>query len=159
MESNKRYKTSAGLLMYKKDDDNNFSFFLAHPGGPFWKNKNDNAWSLPKGEFDPKTEDKLKCAIREFKEETGIEPIPPFIDLGSIKQKSGKVVYGWAFQGDYDGKFNCTSFVDIEWPPKSGKKITIPEVDKAGMFSLKETKKLINSAQYEFIERLINQVK
>jgi predicted NUDIX family NTP pyrophosphohydrolase len=147
-----RSKFSAGLLMYKIKSTG-AEYFLVHPGGPFWKNKNFGAWSVPKGEF-LAGEDKLATAIREFEEETGMKAQGEFIDLGSIKQKSGKTVFAWAFEGDYDGNFNCTSMVDIEYPPKSGKIITIPEVDKGGMFLSDEAKKLINSAQTEFIDRL-----
>jgi predicted NUDIX family NTP pyrophosphohydrolase len=150
----KKKKESAGILIYKKE--NNFmKYFLVHPGGPFWKNKNEGAWSIPKGEVED-NEDKLVTAIREVYEETGIKVADQLIDLGSIKQKSGKVVYAWAFEGEFDGELKCTSTCEIEYPPKSGKKIQILEIDKAGMFTKDQCKKLINNAQYEFIERLEN---
>jgi predicted NUDIX family NTP pyrophosphohydrolase len=148
-------KQSAGLLMYKYDEKNELQFFIAHPGGPFWKNKNEGSWTIPKGEILDK-EDKLLAAIREFYEETGIYAKEPFINLGFIKQKAGKTVYAWAFEGDFLGILNCTSYCEIEFPQKSGKIITIPEIDKGGFFNKNEIKVLINPAQYELIERLEN---
>ena len=129
-------KQSAGLLMYKYNKKE-LQFFIVHPGGPFWKNKNEGAWSIPKGECE-ENEDKLQTAIREMYEETGIEAKQPFIDLGFIKQKAGKTVYGWAFEGEFSGNLNCASTCDIEFPPKSGKVITIPEIDKFGFIIKKK---------------------
>ncbi len=151
-------KTSAGLLMYKIKD-NNLLVFLVHPGGPFWKNKDEHAWSIPKGEADnnAKNEKELfEAARREFKEETGIEINKDieFIYLQNIKQKSGKVVHCWAFEGDWSGLLMCQSFAEIEWPFKSGKFIKIPEVDKAGFFSIEQAKRKLNPAQIELIDRL-----
>jgi predicted NUDIX family NTP pyrophosphohydrolase len=147
-----RTKFSAGLIMFQ-NGLSGYKYFLVHPGGPFWKNKELGAWSIPKGEFTP-DEDKLQTAIREFNEETGMNAIGEFIDLGSIKQKSGKTVFAWAFEGEFNGNFKCESMCDIEYPPKSGKIIQIPEVDKGNMFTRDEAEKLMNSAQFEFIERL-----
>ena len=152
MKNSKTNKKSAGFLMYKLVENVPY-YFLVHPAGPFWKGKELGAWSIPKGEFEDK-EEPLFTAKREFMEETGITPVEPFIELGSIKQKSGKVVFAWAFQGDYSGKLDCTSFVEIEWPKKSGKIITFPEVDKAEMFTREDAKKFVNVMQFEFIERL-----
>ena len=150
-------KTSAGLLMYNLEN-NELKFFLIHPGGPFWKNKDLGAWSIPKGEKDNEAEGLLDVARREFNEETGISSPNDnshYIELGKIKQKSGKIVYALAFKGNFSGKLNCTSFIDIEWPTKSGKFIKIPEVDKAEMLNINEAKKKINSCQAELIDRLI----
>ncbi len=149
-------KQSAGLLMYKFVDSVPY-YFLVHPAGPFWKNKELGAWSIPKGEFE-EGENKLECAIREFIEETGIKPEEPFIELGSIKQKGGKTVYAWGFKGDYLGNLNCTSYVEIEWPSKSGKYINFPEVDKGQLFYKDEANKYMNIMQVEFIERLEKQL-
>lgn len=156
MNKNKN-KQSAGLLMYKINDSVPY-YFLVHPAGPFWKNKEYGSWSIPKGEFQ-EGDDKFECAKREFLEETGITAEGPFIELGSIKQKGGKIVFAWAFKGDYSGNLNCTSFVEIEWPRNSGKLINIPEVDKGGLFLKEDAKKFINEMQYEFIERLEKQLK
>lgn len=160
--SNKKSKTSkkqsAGILMYSLEKDTKtgnyqIKYFLVHPGGPFWAKKNEGAWTIPKGEFE-EGEEIIETAKREMLEETGIEVKEPIIELGWIKQKSGKIVYAWAFEGEYSGVLNCTSTVEIEYPPKSGKIINIPEVDKGGMFTKEEAKKLINPAQFEFIEKL-----
>lgn len=129
-------------------------FLLVHPGGPFWARKNEGAWTIPKGEFE-EHEQMKETAIRELYEETGISVDGDLIDLGYIKQKGGKTVFAFAYQvSEFDGKINCTSYVDIEYPPKSGKIINIPEVDKGGMFTKAQAKNLINPAQYEFLEKL-----
>ena len=146
-------KTSAGILIYKYNDGK-LKLFIVHPGGPFWKNKDEGAWSIPKGEVEQGEEKLLEVAKRELKEETGISIEGNFIDLGEVKQKSGKIVKAWAIEGDWSGLLMCQSFVEIEWPYKSGKKIKIPEVDKAGFFSVEDAKRKINPAQREFIERL-----
>ena len=146
-------KKSAGLLMHKTEN-NTFYYFLVHPGGPFWKNKDAGAWSIPKGEIEDCEKDELSAAIREMKEETGITAKEPFTDLGEIKQKSGKIVHAWAFHGDFSGLLLCQSMVEMEFPPKSGKKVKFPEVDRADMFTKEEAKIKINPAQFEFIERL-----
>ncbi len=148
----KKNKISAGMLMYSKQKDI-FKYLLVHPGGPFWVNKNEGAWTIPKGEVDDNA-DILETAKRELLEETGLTPSDTLIELGSIKQKGGKTVYAWAFEGELNGEIKCTSFCNIEYPIKSGKFIRIPEIDKGGMFSKEETRKLINPAQYEFIEKL-----
>ncbi len=153
-------KESAGLLIYKIENKN-LKIFLVHPGGPFWKDKDLEAWSIPKGEIDFADEEKLDVAIRELEEEVGIkldkEKIN-FIELGNVKQKAGKVVHCWAFEDNknlWNGFFMKQNFIEIEWPMKSGKKIKIPEVDKAGFFNIETAKKKINPAQIEFIDRLI----
>jgi len=148
-------KQSAGLLIYKYDEKNDLQFFIVHPRGRFWKNEKKGSWTIPKGEILEK-EDKIPAAIREFYEETGINAKEPFINLGFIKQKAGKTVYAWAFEGDFSGILNCTSFCEIEFPKNSGKMITIPEIDNCGFFNKNEIKELINPAQYELIERLEN---
>ena len=152
-------KTSAGLLMYKLKDSKLY-VFIVHPGGPFWKDKDMGAWSIPKGEADngEKTEDNLlKVAVREMKEETGIDSPKnekSYFYLGKIKQKSGKVVHAWAFEGDWSGLLMCQSHVTIEYPYKSGKFIKFPEVDKAGFYTIEEAGKKLNPAQIQFLENL-----
>jgi predicted NUDIX family NTP pyrophosphohydrolase len=129
--------------------------FLAHPGGPLYKGKDDGYWTIPKGE-PPKNEPLLAAAMREFEEETGIQPREPFIDLGSIRQKGGKIVYGWAFQGDYDGATPVRSnLFEMQWPPGSGRIQSFPEVDRAQFFSPAEAKKKLKEAQWPLIKRLI----
>ncbi len=147
-----KMKESSGLMMYKIEGDV-LKVFLVHPGGPFWKNKEDGAWSIPKGEIEDE-ENLLETAKREFKEEVGFEAKGEFISLGEIQQKAGKIVHAWAFEGDWPGLLMCQSYVEIEWPLRSGKKLKIPEVDKARFFSVEEAMKKINQAQIELIERL-----
>ncbi len=141
-------KTSAGLLMYKIKPV--FQVFLVHPGGPFFRNK--EIWGIPKGEI-KENENLLEAAKREFKEETGIQPKEPFISLGEVRMASGKIVHCWAFEGDWSGLL-ASNYCKIEWPPKSGKLISIPEIDKAQFFSLQEAKQKINKSQKELIARL-----
>lgn len=146
-------KQSAGILLYRLKN-NVLQVFLVHPGGPFWKNKDEGAWSVPKGEFDD-NEDALTAAKREFLEETG-QPIDgQFIKLNPIKQKSGKTVQAWAVEGDMDETNIISNTFMLEWPPKSGKMIEIPEIDKAGWFDTETAKQKINPAQAAFIEELI----
>lgn len=142
-------KQSAGILLYKVVDDQP-QFFLVHPGGPFWKNKDVGAWSIPKGEFDD-DEDPLEAAIREFEEETGMQPAGPFEMLHPVRLKSGKIVHGWACKGDVDPEGIISNTIAIEWPPKTGKTLIIPEVDKAAWFGTDEALLKINPAQAAFI--------
>jgi predicted NUDIX family NTP pyrophosphohydrolase len=153
-------KISAGLLMYRLGAEG-LEVFLVHPGGPFWKNKDLGAWSIPKGEADL-GEDLLERARIEFDEEVGKKPptdTSVYLDLGEIKQKSGKTVHAWAFLGDWDGELRCRSFAEVEWPPQSGKMIQVPEVDRASFFPAALAKEKINPAQAALIERLEKLVK
>ena len=146
-------KKSAGILLYRLNNKNP-EFFLVHPGGPFWKNKDAGAWSIPKGEFTD-GEDPLEAAKREFMEETGITCEGEFIPLGSLKQKSGKLVFAWALLKDIDSTLMRSNTFELEWPPRSGKIITVPEVDKGGWFSYDEASEKILSAQAAFLDQLI----
>lgn len=148
-------KESAGLLMYKVVD-HKLKVFIVHPGGPIWKDKDEGCWSVPKGEISEKDNGNFfQTAIREMKEETGIDAKDhDFIELGFIVQKSGKKVHCWAFEGDWSGLLMCSSYAHIEWPYRSGKKIAIPEVDKAGFFDSSIAKNKVNPAQAELIVRL-----
>jgi predicted NUDIX family NTP pyrophosphohydrolase len=130
-----------------------WEFFLVHPGGPFFRNKDDGHWTIPKGE-PGHDEPMLEVAQREFIEETGIKPQPPFIDVGSIQQKGGKWVYAWGFEGDHDGPI-CSNTFATEWPPGSGKRMDFPEVDRAGFFGPVEARRKIKETQWPLIERLI----
>jgi predicted NUDIX family NTP pyrophosphohydrolase len=146
---------SAGLLMYRIKNGE-LEIFLAHPGGPLFQNKDDGHWTIPKGESSMAGEPLLETARREFEEETGIKPSGPFIDLGSIRQKGGKIVYGWAFQGGCDDSQPIRSNTfDMQWPPGSGRIQSFPEVDKARFFPLSEGKKKLKDAQWPLIERLV----
>jgi predicted NUDIX family NTP pyrophosphohydrolase len=145
-------KVSAGLLMYRVCDEE-LEFLLAHPGGPFWKDRDAGAWTIPKGEIQP-GEEPLAAAQREFEEEVGLKPQGDFIELTPVKQKGGKIVHAWAFKGDFDtSSFHSNSF-QMEWPPRSGKFETCPEVDRACFFRMTEAKGKINSAQVAFLEEL-----
>lgn len=147
-------KQSAGILLYKHVSGQ-VNVLLVHPGGPFWKNKDVGAWSIPKGEFTD-DEEPLDAAIREFEEETGTLLTGAFKDIGNVKFKSGKVVHAWALEGDIDTSTIKSNEIDIEWPPKSGKKITIPEVDKAEWCSIPQAMEKINPTQHDLIMRLID---
>ena len=146
-------KISAGLLMYRIREGEP-EFFLVHPGGPFWRNKDTGAWTIPKGEL-CEGEDELICAKREFEEETGFKPKPPFTKLKPVTQKGGKTVHAWAFEGDCDPAAIQSNTFKIELPPRSGKFVTFPEVDKAGFFRLNEAKTKINPAQAAFLDELL----
>ena len=149
-------KKSAGILLFRKND-NHLEVFLIHPGGPFWKNREMGAWSIPKGEF-ADGEEPLAAAQREFKEETGQKVSGDFLELKTIEQKSGKLVYAWAVEGDIDASRIVSNTFKQEWPYKSGKWQTYPEVDKAGWFSMEEARKLINQAQVALLEDLVDKL-
>jgi len=147
-------KNSAGILLFTRKP--HLQLLLAHPGGPYWWNKDEEAWSIPKGEIKG-DEDPLEAAKREFNEEIGFTPEGEFIDLGSIKQKGGKVVHAWAleYQIPDDFVFSPGQF-EMEWPPNSGQKESFPEIDRIEYFGPFEARKKINPAQKEFISRLID---
>ncbi len=133
----------------------NLQVFLAHPGGPLFQNKDDGHWTIPKGE-PPENEPLFEAAIREFEEETGIRPRGNYIELGSIKQKGGKTVHAWAFEGDYDeSQPVCSNTFEMEWPPRSGRRQQFPEVDRASFFTPVEAKKKLKDTQWPLVERLI----
>lgn len=131
--------------------------FLVHPGGPFWKNKDEGSWSLPKGEYQ-NGEDPLDAAKREFEEETGIRPEGKFIALDKIKQPSGKVITVWAFEGDCSPNSIRSNTFSMEWPPNSGQKREFPEVDRADWFTLDEARKRIVKGQIGFLDRLMSRL-
>jgi predicted NUDIX family NTP pyrophosphohydrolase len=150
-------KTSAGLLMFRTRNVG-LEVLLVHPGGPFFQNKDEGAWSIPKGEA-TEGEDLLERAKIEFNEELGIAASGHWMDLGSVKQKGGKTVYAWAFAGDLEDDFKPVSNTfEMEWPPRSGKVQRFPEVDRASFFPLEEASRKINAAQAVFLDRLIEQV-
>lgn len=152
---NQNGKISGGLLMYVRKRDS-IEVFLGHPGGPFFKNKDEGAWDIPKGEVNGE-EDKLKAAIREFEEETGINVEAhkeKFFDLGEFKRKDGKLIHIWAFENGDLEEFNPQSIVRLEWPPKSGKTIEFQEIDKFEPFTLDVAEKKGNTSTKEFVRRL-----
>lgn len=151
-------KTSAGILVFKKEKGHLY-FFLVHPGGPFWKNKDLGAWSIPKGEVLP-DENLLERALIEFQEETGQTLIEEeFIELQPVRQKGGKIVYAWALEKDIEVSGLYSNTLSIEWPPKSGKIFEISEVDQWEWFISEEAKKKINPAQEAFIMELEEMLK
>ncbi|QQL50641.1 NUDIX domain-containing protein [Mucilaginibacter ginkgonis] len=147
-------KQSAGILVYRHEHKE-LQVFLVHPGGPFWAKKDNGAWSVPKGEF-LSDEDPLAAAKREFKEETGQPINGEFKQLTPVRLASGKIVHCWAVEGDVDADNIVSNVFDIEWPPRSGKKISIPEVDRAEWFDMETAKLKINKAQVGFIVELIS---
>ncbi len=148
----KRIKQSAGLLMFRESGDA-LEIFLVHPGGPYWSKKNEGAWTLPKGEYED-GEEALVAGQREFQEETGFTATGPFLELGSIRQKSGKVVVAWAFKGDCDPAQLVSNTCEVKWPPRSGKRIVIPEVDRGAWFKTAEAAVFIRKEQQALLLRL-----
>jgi predicted NUDIX family NTP pyrophosphohydrolase len=145
-------KQSAGILLYRKTVQG-LQVFLVHPGGPFFKNKDDGSWSIPKGEHLP-DEDPLTAAKREFQEETGHEITGDFTVLNPIKQKGGKTVQAWAIEGNIDAENIKSNTFEIEWPPRSGKKQTFDEIDRGAWFDIAIAKIKINPAQATLIDEL-----
>jgi predicted NUDIX family NTP pyrophosphohydrolase len=143
---------SAGLLLFRRRAPD-LEVFLAHPGGPFWRDRDAGAWTIPKG-LVQEGEDLLAAAIREFVEETGVEPKPPFLPLGRIRQKGGKVVHAWAWEGDADATAVASNLVRSEWPRGSGRWLEYPEVDRCAWFDSAAARTRINAAQSELIDRL-----
>lgn len=148
-------KKSAGILLYRFKKE--LELFLVHPGGPFWKAKDNGAWSIPKGEFTD-DEQPLLAAKREFEEETGTKIDGDFIELNPIRQKAGKMVYAWGVEGDVDADKIVSNTFKQEWPYKSGKFQTYPEVDKASWFTVEEAKQKINPAQAVLIDDLLKRL-
>jgi predicted NUDIX family NTP pyrophosphohydrolase len=126
---------------------------LAHPGGPFFRNKDQGAWSIPKGEVGP-DEDLLEAARREFEEETGLKPSGPFAALTPVKQSGGKAVHAWAFEGDCEPTTIVSNTFTMEWPPRSGRQVEFPEIDKCEFFDLYAARRKINPAQVSLIDEL-----
>jgi predicted NUDIX family NTP pyrophosphohydrolase len=149
-------KKSAGILLYRIKNKI-LEVLLVHPGGPFWIKKDAGAWTIPKGELN-ENEEPFDAAIREMKEETGILLIGDFIALAPVKQKGGKLVYAWANEHDVDPSEIKSNEFEIEWPPKSGKKRSFPEIDKAEWFDIKTAKEKMNAGQLPLVEELIKKL-
>ena len=147
-----RSGVSAGILLYRRRRGE-LEVFLAHPGGPFWRGREAGAWTIPKG-LVAEGEALLDAARREFQEETGHAPEGPFLPLGSIRQKAGKTVHAWACEGDADPARVTSNTTTTEWPRGSGRRITYPEVDRCGWFSLPQARERLNPAQAELLDRL-----
>lgn len=140
-------------MMFRRAGADLVEVLLAHPGGPYWTDRHRGAWSIPKGGRDPH-ETPLEAAIREFREETGFEPGGPFHALGRVTQRSGKVVHAWAFEGDCDPAAAVSIMTETEWPPRSGRLIVIPEIDRVAFFPLADARVVINAGQAVLLDRL-----
>ena len=145
-------KKSAGILLYRRRAGK-LEVLLAHPGGPFWKNRDAGAWTIPKGEID-EGEEPFAAARREFIEETGFDPGGEGIALTPCKQKSGKLVHAWAIEGDCDAGCIVSNEFSMEWPPRSGRMASFPEIDRADWFSLEEARMKILPGQSPFLDEL-----
>lgn len=151
-------KRSAGILLYRSRADGETEFLLVHPGGPYWAKRDDGAWSIPKGGIEAE-EDAREAALRELDEELGpgaprLEP-GELIDLGQVRQRAGKVVDAWAAKGDFDPAELDSNTFAMEWPPKSGRQVEFPEVDRADWFDLDAARRKLLPAQGEFLDRLL----
>jgi predicted NUDIX family NTP pyrophosphohydrolase len=146
-------RRSAGILLHRRGAGG-LEVLLVHPGGPFWAKKDAGAWSIPKGEYED-GEDARACALREFNEEIGAAaPEGELVDLGEVRQKSGKVVTAWALEGDTNAEEITSNTFTMEWPPRSGKTREFPEIDRAGWFGLDEARTKILPAQAPLLDRL-----
>jgi predicted NUDIX family NTP pyrophosphohydrolase len=150
-------KHSSGILLYR-DRDGATEFLLVHPGGPYWTKRDEGAWSIPKGGLEGE-EDSREAALRELDEELGgaapdLDP-DELIDLGQIRQRAGKVVDAWGAEGDFDPTALDSNTFEMEWPPRSGREVEFPEVDRADWFALEEARRRLLPAQGEFLDRLL----
>jgi predicted NUDIX family NTP pyrophosphohydrolase len=145
-------KQSAGILLYRVNGSV-VEVLLAHPGGPFWRRRDDGAWTIPKGEVEP-GEDTLIAARREFAEEGGYWPPGDGLALGSIRRPGGKTVHVWAIEGDWEPSQLISDSFSLEWPPRSGRMQSFPEIDRADWFSLAEARRKILKGQAQFLSRL-----
>ena len=155
MGHNVSSRHSAGLLLYRTDGGGGVEVLLGHPGGPLWAKRDEGSWSVPKGEIES-GEDAWAVARREFEEETGHPPPDGDpIELGEIRQKGGKLVTAWAMEGDLDPATAHSNTFLLEWPPRSGRRITVPEIDRVAWFAPDEARRRIKDSQVPFIDRLI----
>jgi predicted NUDIX family NTP pyrophosphohydrolase len=154
MTAHKTGRTSAGILLWRRRDDGDVEVLLAHMGGPYWAKKDLGHWTIPKGEVE-EGEELTGVARREFVEETGHEvPEAPLTPLGEIRQKSGKVVLGWAAEGDLDPADAVSNTYEMEWPPGSGRRAEFPEIDRVEWFGMKDARRKLKDAQVPFLDRL-----
>jgi len=150
----RRTEISAGILAFRRTP--RLEVLLAHPGGPYWKNKDDGAWSIPKGVSNG--EDALACAKREFNEETGLVAEGPLVPLSPLKQKSGKTVHAFALEADFDLAGFTSNTFEMEWPPHTGKRQSFPEVDRIAYFSIRTSRRKILAGQLAFIDELVRKL-
>jgi predicted NUDIX family NTP pyrophosphohydrolase len=159
-------RQSAGILLFRRVDgsESDVEVLLAHPGGPFFTNRDEGHWSLPKGEPDAGEDDLFAVARREFAEEVGAEPPATGPDgtaalaLGTIVQKGGKIVHAWAIEGDLDPATAASNTFEMEWPPRSGRRRTFPEIDRVEWFSPDEARRRLKPTQVPFVDRLVEAV-
>jgi predicted NUDIX family NTP pyrophosphohydrolase len=150
-------RRSAGIVLHRAGDGGP-EVLLVHPGGPFWAKKDDGAWSIPKGEYEP-DEDALAGALREFEEETGTRlDAAELVDLGAVVQKAGKEVRAWAVRGDLDPATVRSNSFTMEWPPRSGRRQEFPEIDRAEWFTLDAARVKLVAAQAELLDRLVERM-
>jgi predicted NUDIX family NTP pyrophosphohydrolase len=150
-----RHEISAGILAYRRNSG--LEFLLAHPGGPYWRSRDEASWSIPKGVVE--SNDVLACAKREFNEETGLTADGELLPLTPLKQKSGKIVHAFALEGDFDLKVFTSNKFEMEWPPRSGRMQSFPEVDRIAYFTLSTARRKILPGQRAFIEELVHRLK
>lgn len=151
----RRGRVSAGLLMFRWRQGV-LEVFLARPGGPWFPHRDHDIWTIPKGEVE-RGEDLMEAAVREFREEVGIEAHGPYFELGSVRQRGGKTVHAWAFEGDWDSSVPIqTSQVEVEWPAGSGQWSVWPEIDRAAFFPVSSARDHMKEAQHLFLDRLIS---
>ena len=149
-------RNSAGIVLYRRGAGGRLEILLGHPGGPYWEAKDEGAWGIPKGEMEP-GEDPLDVARREFEEETGHPaPVGGELALGDIRKKSGKVVTAWAVEGDLDPATAVSNTFPMEWPPRSGRFIDVPEFDRVAWFGTDEASAKMRGAEWPLIERLVD---
>ena len=150
-----RSQHSAGLLVFRRSKS--LELLLAHPGGPYWRNKDAGAWTIPKGQIE--SDNVLACAKREFKEETGLTADGPFVELTPVRQKGGKTVHAFALEADFDLSAFTSNEFEIEWPPRSGKSACFPEIDRIAYFGLARARKKILPSQRPLIEELVRKLR
>jgi predicted NUDIX family NTP pyrophosphohydrolase len=149
-------RRSAGLLLYRRTRDASVEVLVAHPGGPFWARRDEGAWSIPKGLIED-GEDELDVARREFREETGHEPpAARALPLGEIRLASGKTVVAWAAEGDVDPAAATSNEIEVEWPPRTGRRVRVPEVDRVAWVRPEDARRMLNPAQAAFVDRLVD---
>jgi predicted NUDIX family NTP pyrophosphohydrolase len=151
----RRSEVSAGILAYRRKP--RLELLLAHPGGPYWRNKDDGAWSIPKGNVE--SDDLLACAKREFNEETGLVAAGEFSALSPLRQKSGKIVHAFALEANFNLSGFSSNMFEMEWPPRSGNQQSFPEIDRIAYFSVPIARRKILAGQHPFIEELVERLK
>jgi len=156
MRRRQRSNVSAGLVLYRRTGGS-LEVFIAHPGGPFWAHRDEGAWTIPKGVAHPH-EELLSAACREFFEETGIVPVGPYMPLGEVRQRSGKTVHAWAWEGDADPANVSSNVMRAEHPRGSGRWLAYPEIDRCAWADPETARLKLNPAQAEFVDRLLEAV-